>query len=203
MRKLDAIAQGLPGEKGKRIKRLMQVVLSTGSKDWRDLWYYNDMVIEMYVDWKVDNSERIKSTELTKGKFPFDGQAVWHVQGQSEASGAERSKGMWRIHPFRKMFDDFCGDQEDFDAIKKRLWAIDEEMYKGWHEMELDSARSGLGGEGPIKVKSRISLGTYPPCPEINRISIGRSDNEGGAASTPASAGAELRRSSRISGAIA
>ena len=46
MRKLDAIAQGLPGEKGKRIKRLMQVVLSTGYPAWRDLWYYNDMVIE-------------------------------------------------------------------------------------------------------------------------------------------------------------
>jgi hypothetical protein len=151
MRKLDAIAQGLPGEKGKRIKRLMQVVLSTGSKDWRDLWYYNDMVIEMYVDWKVDNSERIKSTLETQGGFPFKGQAVWHVQGQSEAGGAERAIGMWRIQPFRKMFDDFCGDQEDFDAIKKRLWAIDEEMYKGWHEMELVSARSGLGGGGAYK----------------------------------------------------
>jgi len=146
MRKLDAIAQGLPGEKGKRIKRLMQVVLSTGYPAWRDLWYYNDMVIEMYVDWKVDNSERIKSTEATKGGFPFTGQAVWHIQGNSEAGGAERAMGMWQIHPFKKMFDDFCGNQEDFDAIRKRLLAIDEEMYKGWHEMDLVSARTQFGG---------------------------------------------------------
>ena len=71
----------------------MQVVLSTGYPAWRDLWYYNDMVIEMYVDWKVDNSERIKSTKETNGVFPFDGLAVWHVQSNSEAGGAERATG--------------------------------------------------------------------------------------------------------------
>lgn len=146
MRKLDAIAQGLTGENGKRIKRLMQVVLNAGYPAWRDLWYYNDMVIEQYVDWTIDDLQRIKSTEATKGTLPFDGQAVWHIQGNSEAGGAERAMGMWRIHPFRKMFDDFCGNQDDFDAIKKRLWAIDGEMHKGWHQMELVPWRITFGG---------------------------------------------------------
>src|SRR5262249_48939776 len=146
LRKLDALAQGLPGEKGKRIKRLMQVVLNAGYLAWRGLWYYNDMVISAYVDWKTAPSQRTKSTQTTNGVFPFDGQAVWHTQLPTEASGTERSMGMWRIHPFVKMFDDFCGNQDDFSALKNRLWAIDEEMYKGWHEMDLVSAKTVFGG---------------------------------------------------------
>jgi hypothetical protein len=150
LRTLDRIAQAISGERGKRIKRLMQVVLSAGSPAWSDLWYYNDLVIEMYVDWKVDNSERRKSTEATQGAFPFDGQAVWHTQSLSEAGGIERAMGMWRIHPFKKIFDEFCDNQDDFDALTQRLLAIDEEMYRGWHEMDLVSAKTGMGGGNAV-----------------------------------------------------
>ena len=150
LRTLDRIAQAIPGERGKRIKRLMQVVLSAGSPAWSDLWYYNDLVIEMYVDWKVDNSERRKSTEATQGAFSFDGQAVWHTQALSEAGGIERAMGMWRIHPFKKIFDEFCDNQDDFDALTQRLLAIDEEMYRGWHEMDLVSAKTGAGGGNAV-----------------------------------------------------
>jgi hypothetical protein len=180
LRTLDRIAQAIPGERGKRIKRLMQVVLNAGYPAWRDLWYYNDMVIEMYVDWKVDNSERRKSTEATQGAFPFDGQAVWHIQGRSEAGGVERAMGMWRIHPFKKIFDEFCDNQDDFDALTQRLLAIDEEMYRGWHEWTWCPLKLGWEAGMRFQLRCGISFNTFPSCLEIKRISIGRSGSEVG-----------------------
>ena len=52
IRRLHAIAQGMPGNKGHRIKRLMQVITNAGYPGWKGLWYYNDMVMKAFVDWK-------------------------------------------------------------------------------------------------------------------------------------------------------
>lgn len=145
VKRLHTLAQGLKGNNGARIKRLVQVIQNVGHPGWKDLWYYNDMVIEAYVDWKSDPAQRRKSVQTTNGAFPFDGQAVWHTQTPTEAGGAEHSMGMWRIHAVKKMFDDFC-NHADAVAMKKRLLAIDAEMYKGWYAMSLADARTGLGG---------------------------------------------------------
>jgi hypothetical protein len=145
IRRLHAIAQGMPGNKGHRIKRLMQVILNAGHPGWKGLWYYNDMVMKAFVDWKTDHGERQKSIQSTNGTFPFDGQAVWHTQSPTEAGGAEHSMGMWRIHAVKKMFDDFC-DHADAVAMKNRLLAIDAEMYKGWYELTLVDFRTHQGG---------------------------------------------------------
>jgi len=53
--------------------------------------------------------------------------------------------GMWRIHPVKKMFEDFC-DRPDAAAMKDRLLAIDAEMYKGWYELSLVEFRTHQGG---------------------------------------------------------
>ena len=146
IRRLHALAKGMPGNKGNRIKRLTQVMADAKS-GWKDLWYYNDMVMKAFVDWKTPNSERQKSIQSTRGTFPFDGQAVWHTQSPTEAGGEEHSMGMWRIHPVKKMFDDFCNNA-DASAMKDRLLAIDAEMYKGWYELSLVDARTSQGGGG-------------------------------------------------------
>ncbi len=147
IRRLFAVAKGIPGNRGNRIKRLMQVISNAGYPGWKDLWYYNDIVIEAFVDWKTAESDRLKSVQSTKGALPFDGQAVWHSQHPSEAGGTEHSMGMWRIHPVKKMFDDFC-DHADALEMKKRLLAIDDEMYKGWYALSLINFKTQFGGGG-------------------------------------------------------
>jgi hypothetical protein len=146
IRTLDALVKAMPSNnRGKRIKRLMQVIVNAGYPRWKDLWYYNDMVIQAFVDWKTDSSQLRKSTEATKQTVPFDGQSVWHDQSDTEAGGSERQMGMWRIHAIKKMFDDFCTDW-DVVAMKQRLVAIDAEMYKGWYELSLIDFRTHHGG---------------------------------------------------------
>ena len=145
VKRLQAIAQGLKGHDGARIKRLVQVILNVGYPGWKDLWYYNDMVMKAFVDWKTAQSERLKSIQSTNQAFPFDGQAVWHTQSPTEAGGTEHSMGMWRIHAVKKMFDDFCNHADPM-AMKKRLLAIDKEMYKGWYELTLIDFRTHHGG---------------------------------------------------------
>jgi hypothetical protein len=148
-KQLKVVAQGLRGHNADRIKRLVRVI-SRGPPWVSDKhWYYHPRVIERYVDWKTQPSDRWKSTQATKGAFPFDGQSVWHGQQQSEAGGEEYSSGMWRIHAVKKMFDDFCS-HVDPEAVKKRLLAIDAEMYKGWYEMQVatDFRTHQGGGDG-------------------------------------------------------
>jgi hypothetical protein len=48
------------------------------------------------------------------------------------------------------MFDDFC-DLADAVAMKERLLAIDDEMYKGWYAMKVATdVRPSLGGGDAI-----------------------------------------------------
>jgi hypothetical protein len=53
---------------------------------------------------------------------------------------------MWRIHAVRGLFDDFCSTPQDDAALRSRLESIDDDMYAGWHELELVEARGGMGG---------------------------------------------------------
>lgn len=141
MRRLITVAQGISGYKGDRIKALVQVILKAGYPGCLDLWYYNDMVINVYVDWKTDPSKRRDMTKATNLAFPFDGDSG--VYGQ--AGSQERNRGKWRIHPVKALFDEFCGSW-DAATAQDRLEEIDEEMYKGWHEMDMVTARSSQGG---------------------------------------------------------
>jgi hypothetical protein len=76
----------------------------------------------------------------------------------SEAGGEEYSRGMWQIHAIKKMFADFCR-KVDPAAVKKRLLAIDDEMYKGWYQMTLVDFKTHHGGGSvhPIEIESFIS----------------------------------------------
>jgi hypothetical protein len=82
-------------------------------------------------------------------RFPLDGQSPWHTQSPTAAGGTEASQGMWRIHAIKKMFDDFCGNW-DATAMKARLLAIDDEMYKGWYQIGLIGFRTQFGGGSTI-----------------------------------------------------
>ena len=140
--RLAAVAQGMSGYKGQRIKRLVQVILNAGYPGCKDLWYYNDMAIAECVDLNTGNAERREMTKATSGAFAFDGDSGVYGQFGSE----ERHRGKWRIHPANHLFDEFgCGDW-DAAAMKARLEAIDDEMYKGWHELDMVSAKTSQGG---------------------------------------------------------
>lgn len=142
MLRLRAVAQRIPGDQGKRIRKLVRVIVDTGYPAARDLWYYNDMVMRVYVDLLTDNAKRRDMIKATNGVFPFDGNSG--VYGQ--AGRPERSSGQWRIHAIRDLFDDYTCGYWDPDQLTNELKDIEEEMSRGLHELELVSARSGLGG---------------------------------------------------------
>lgn len=74
--------------------------------------------------------------------FPFDGDSGVYGQAGSE----ERNRGKWRIHAVNNLFDEFTCGHWDATTLKDRLEEIDEEMYKGWHELDLAAALTALGG---------------------------------------------------------
>ena len=171
-KQLKVIAHGIPGENGRRIKRLVQVIgrrrvqvddlyyrsPKAVEKYLEQYWYYHPRNIEKYIDWKTQPSDRWKATQESRGAFPFRGQSPWWGQQQSEAGGEEYSTGMWQIHAVKKMFADFCR-KVDPAAVKKRLLAIDDEMYKGWYQMTLIDFKTHHGGGSvhPIEIESFVS----------------------------------------------
>jgi hypothetical protein len=142
MMRLAAVAQTINGEEGRRIRRLVRVILQAGFPAAKELWYYNDMNIKEYIDWKVDSSRRKEMTKHTGTVFPFDGESGLHRQ----TGTLEQSRGYWRIHPVRDLFEKFgCGTWDSL-AMKDLLLSIDRLMHTGWHEMSLIDFRTQLGG---------------------------------------------------------
>jgi hypothetical protein len=141
--KLHSAAQGMSGNKGARIQRLVKVIKDAGYPACKELWYYNTMVIRAYVGVPdIGDAKRRDMTKVTFGAPDFDGASG--VYGQ--AGTYEQSRGMWRIHAVRDLFDDFCSMSKDYAALRSRLESIDDDMYAGWHELELVEARTGMGG---------------------------------------------------------
>jgi hypothetical protein len=140
--RLSAVAQTITGEQGKRIRRLVRVILQAGFPAAKELWYYNDMNVREYIDWKVPPSKRREMTKHTGGIFPFDGESgLYRQQGRFE-----HHRGYWRIHPIRDLFDDFGCVNWDSTALKERLISVDRLIFAGWHEMSLIDFRTQLGG---------------------------------------------------------
>jgi hypothetical protein len=142
LKRLIALSRGMSGNKGARVKKLVRVIVQAGFPNAKDLWYYNPSPVHEYVasglsvlpnTYKTDDARRREMTKATRGAFPFDG----------DAGG----NGDWRIHPAADLFDTFC-QKFDAPAVKARLEWIDEQMYMGWHDMDLVSAQSSQGGGG-------------------------------------------------------
>jgi hypothetical protein len=140
LQRLDAVSSGMSGNKGERIKKLVRVIVRTGYPNARNLWYYNPGSVHEYVasnvsaqpsTFSTDNARRREMTRATKGAYPFNG----------DAGGS----GEWQLHPAADLLDDFAC-QFDAVAVKQRLEWIDEEMHKGWHDLELVSGQSSQGG---------------------------------------------------------
>ena len=148
--RLFAISQGMVGAGGKRIRKSVQVMLKAGYPACLDLWYYNDLVIKVYVDLNTKNQRRHEMTKATRETLPFDGDSGVYSQQGSE----ERNRGNWRIHPVKLLFDEFGCGSWDSETMAERLEEIDDEMWKGWHELELVvNVKTGQGGAsafGPL-----------------------------------------------------
>jgi len=141
--KLHSAAQGMPGHRGARIKRLVNVIKDVGYPACKELWYYNTMVIRAYVGVPdIGDAKRRDMIKATLGAFEFDGESGLYAQHGTY----EQHRGMWRIHAVRDLFEDFCSTSKDYAALRSRLESIDDDMYAGWHELELVEARAGMGG---------------------------------------------------------
>lgn len=142
MQRLRDVSQSMTGHKWARIKKLVQVILRVGHPLCLKLWYYNDMNVTAYVDFKTTGAKLREMTKATQGAYPFDGASGLYRQSGT----AEQNRGMWRIHAVKDLFDEFgCTNWKD-DDIKSRLESIDNLMYKGWYEMSLVEFKTHHGG---------------------------------------------------------
>ena len=142
MQRLRVIAQSMSGNLGDRVARIVQVILRVGYPACLDLWYYNDINITAYVDFKTTGAQLREMTKHTHGVFPFDGPSGLYAQ----MGTAERTGGLWRIHAVRDLFDEFACGTWDPDILKRSLENIEAMMYKGWYEMTLVSFKTHMGG---------------------------------------------------------
>jgi len=142
LQRLVAISRGMSGNKGERIKKLVRVIVNAGYPDAKNLWYYNPGAVHEYVasglsvmpnTYKTDNARRREMTKASKGAFPF--------RGDSDGNGD------WQLHPAADLFDDFSC-KFDAVAVKERLEWVDEQMYMGWHDLDMVSAQASQGGGG-------------------------------------------------------
>jgi len=131
LQRLGTIAASIGGNKGDRVNKLVRVIADAGYPAARNLWYYNPGAIHEYIAFHTGNARRREMTEATKGAFPFKGN-----------SGVA---GEWQLFPAADLLDVFAC-RVDVAAVKARLEWIDEQIYIGWHDMDLVSAQSSQGG---------------------------------------------------------
>ena len=144
--RLKAISNAMSGNAAQRIKRLVGVILRVGYPDCKNLWYYNDMNVTEYVDFKTNDAQHREMTKATGGRYPFDGESGLHAQSGSK----ERYSGQWQIHPVRDLFDEFACGHWDAQRLADRLNEIDDLMYKGWYQMTLAEAKTTFGGGSAV-----------------------------------------------------
>ncbi len=129
---LDAVAKGMSGNPGERIRNMMKLAISVGYPACKDLWYYNPGAVLLYVGFHTNEGQRRDMTRFTKGTFPFDGDSGMY--------------GPWRIYPFKDLMDEFAAGFSNVNLLKHRLEWIDDQMYQGWHQIDLADAQSSQGG---------------------------------------------------------
>jgi len=139
---LGTISRTMPGIRGQRIKKLVQVILRAGHPGCLDLWYYNEMCVRVYVDFLTLDPKRREMTKATQGAFPFDGDSGLYQQSGS----MEQRSGKWKIHPVRDLFADFACGAWSVDNITTYLERIEADIQLGKYEMELAQAKTGMGG---------------------------------------------------------
>lgn len=81
--------QDVPGFPGKRICEMVSIAERVKYPNNWNLWYYDRLVVDDYVNWRTGNPRRRDMTRATSGKMPFDGDAGY-------------PHGNWRIYPFRE-----------------------------------------------------------------------------------------------------
>jgi hypothetical protein len=151
MDRLFAISKGMSGVQGKRIRTLVQVIMKTPYPRCLDLWYYNFYPLRAYLD--VDLSlntsslKRIEMTKATNGAFPFDGDSGVYSQGGTY----EKASGKWRIHIVKTLFDRFACGSWDVGDMERFLDAMEDDMWRGWDQLQQASGRLQQDGAGAWK----------------------------------------------------
>lgn len=142
LQRLSDVSQKMTGKKGARIKKLVKVIRRVGHPLCLNLWYYNDMNVTTYVDFKTTGAKLREMTQVTNGAYPFDGASGLYRQ----TGTPEQSRGMWRIHAVKDLFDRYgCRAWKD-DEIQSSLESIDKLMDQGWYEMSLVEFKTHQGG---------------------------------------------------------
>lgn len=128
------LAEKIPGEEGKRIRKFVKIADRLGSQAAMNLWYYNYNPMRVYIFHSTPN-QRKEMTEKTNGKMPFDGRAPY-------------ANEEWRTYPFREMANKHGLDDlvKLSDAVQRGLLTYDEKMLKGLNKINAQLSQLNLGG---------------------------------------------------------
>ena len=134
--RLKAVAQGMSGNAGERIKKLVKVILRAGYPGCKNLWYFNPSPILKYLNVNplhTNNKERLEMTMASQGVSKFDGDAGVNY-------------GNWRFYPVPAMLDEFASGYSDTAALIRRLEQMEDMIWQGWHTMIL----MGINSDGDV-----------------------------------------------------
>jgi len=135
------LGQDIPGERGKRIRKFVELLDRLSFPKNMNLWYYGDEYVRIYLDWRTDDKTRQLMTRQTSGKMPFDGRA--------NTSGIT---GAWRRYPFRDVIKFYSESWSD-SQVKGKLAGIDKAIFLSYSAAQKVIATSSLGGgklHGPL-----------------------------------------------------
>lgn len=130
--------------KSRRVRRLVNVILRAGYPKCLDLWYYNGMAVEEYVDWRTGNAKRRDMTKDTNGTCPFDGSSGLY----SQSGWWEINRGLWRVHPMQAVLLPNCYRWNNDDVEEFLDW-FDRDIARGWDAMRAAQGKMATRA-GPV-----------------------------------------------------
>lgn len=133
------LAEKIPGEEGKRIRKLVKIADRLGSQAAMNLWYYNYNPMRVYI-FHSTSKQKKEMTEKTNGKMPFDGYAPYASED-------------WRTYPFREMANkNGLGDLVKLsDAVMRGLLEYDRRMLVGMNKINSQLSQIRMGGGSVYK----------------------------------------------------
>jgi hypothetical protein len=131
IRQAALVAADIPGEQGKRIRKMVEIADRLDCQRATQLWYYNRAVAFEYFTWRTSDARRKEMTSATAGKMPFDGQIL--------------NSGAWRLFPFKSLAQKYGAHSGMRDSeLETILLDIDSAIFMTFADIDAELSRNNL-----------------------------------------------------------
>ncbi|MEO5588053.1 MAG: hypothetical protein ABIS03_00605, partial [Gemmatimonadaceae bacterium] len=130
------VAQNIPGNPGKRLRRMLSIVIDRDSPAW--LWFYNPAAVDYYIDRNRSNPDRRTMTHDTNGTVPFDGDT------------GHGFFGPWRRYPFSEIIVRDTNERQSDARLRIYLEGSENEIFRSWEAIAGVENLLSLGGGSAV-----------------------------------------------------